>query len=114
MNLLDTGIIIDIMENNNYAPAIISPITLLEVLRGIDDKKRPIAKQLLEESFTVLNLDNNIIEAYCKIYSKLKQEGNLLPDADLLIAATAIAHDLTLETKDTHFLRLKSLGLKLA
>jgi tRNA(fMet)-specific endonuclease VapC len=108
MNLLDTGIVIDIMENNNYAPAIISPITLLEVLRGIEDKKRLIAKQLLEESFTVLNL------AYCKIYCKLKQEGNLLPDADLLIAATAIAHDLTLETKDAHFARLKSLGLKLA
>lgn len=115
MNLLDTGIIIDIMENNNYSPAaIISPITLLEILRGIDDKKRHIAKQLLEESFTVLNLDNSIIEAYCKIYRKLKQEGNLLPDADLLIAATAIAHDLTLETKDAHFARLKSLGLKLA
>jgi tRNA(fMet)-specific endonuclease VapC len=114
MNLLDTGIIIDIMEKNNYAPAIISPITLLEVLRGIDDKKRPIAKQLLEESFTVLNLDNSIIETYCKIYRKLKQEGIMLPDADLLIAATAIAHDLTLETKDAHFARLKSLGLKLA
>ena len=113
MNLLDTGIIIEIMENNNYVPAIISPITLLEVLRGIEDKKRPIAKQLLEESFTVLNLDNSIIETYCKIYRKLKQEGNLLPDADLLIAATAIAHDLTLETKDTLFTRLKSLGLKL-
>jgi tRNA(fMet)-specific endonuclease VapC len=114
MNLLDTGIVIDIMENNNYAPAIISPITLLEVLRGVEDKKRPIAKQLLEESFTILNLDNSIIEAYCKIYRKLKQEGNLLPDADLLIAATAIAQDLTLETKDAHFARLKSLGLKLA
>ncbi len=113
MNLLDTGIVIDIMENNNYNPALISPITLLEVLRGIDDKKRPIAKQLLEESFTVLNLDNSIIEAYCKMYRKLKQEGNLLPDADLLIAATAIAHDLTLETKDAHFQRLKPFGLKL-
>jgi Predicted nucleic acid-binding protein, contains PIN domain len=114
MNLLDTGIIIDIIENNNYSPAIISQITLLEVLRGIDDKKRPTVKQLLEESFTVLNLDNSIIETYCKIYRKLKQEGNLLPDADQLIAATAIAHDLTLETKDAHFARLKSLGLKLA
>jgi tRNA(fMet)-specific endonuclease VapC len=113
MNLLDTGVVIDIMENNNYAPALISPITLLEVLRGIEDKKRPIAKQLLEESFTVLNLDNSIIEAYCKIYRKLKREGNLLPDADLLIASTAIAHNLTLETKDAYFVRLKPLGLKL-
>ena len=36
-----------------------------------------------------------------------------MPDADLLIAATAIAHDLILETKDAHFLRLKVLDLKL-
>ncbi len=85
----------------------------MEVLRGIADKKRLQIRQLLEESFSVLNLDNSIIEAYCRIYRKLKEEGNLLPDADLLIAATAIAHDLILETKDAHFLRLKTLGLKL-
>ncbi len=113
MILLDTGIVIDIMQSNSYMQAFISPITLLEILRGIEDKKRAIVKQLLEESFTVLNLDNSIIEAYCKIYRKLKADGNLLPDADLLIAATAITHDLILKTKDTHFLRLKSLGLKM-
>jgi tRNA(fMet)-specific endonuclease VapC len=111
--LIDTGIVIDIMQSNSYRPAFISPITLLEILRGIDDKKRHTAKQLLEESFTVLNLDNSIIEAYCKIYRKLKADGTLLPDADLLIAATAIAYDLTLQTKDMHFQRLKHLGLKI-
>jgi predicted nucleic acid-binding protein len=37
----------------------------------------------------------------------------LLPDADLLIAATAIANDLVLETNDSHFSRLKPFGLKL-
>jgi tRNA(fMet)-specific endonuclease VapC len=114
MNLLDTGVVIDIMENNNYVPALISPITLLEVLRGVEDNKRHTVKQLLEESFSILNLDNIIIETYCKIYRKLKAEGNLLPDADLLIGATAIAHGLILETNDAHFLRLKPLGLKLA
>jgi predicted nucleic acid-binding protein len=79
---------------------------------GIDDREDQDV--VIGRSFRVLNLDNSIIEAYCKIYRKLKQEGNLLPDADLLIAATALAHDLTLETKDTHFARLRSLGLKLA
>ncbi len=85
----------------------------MEVLRGIEDKKSLQIRQLLEESFSVLNLDNSIIEAYCRIYRKLKEEGNLLPDADLIIAATAIAHDLILETKDVHFLRLKAIGLRL-
>jgi len=113
MNLLDTGIVIDFMETNNYVAGIISSITVIEVLRGIEDKKRLPAKQLLEESFSVLNLDDSIIEAYCQIYRRLKEKGSLLPDADLLIAATALAHDLTLETKDEHFLRLKHLGLRL-
>ena len=67
----------------------------------------------MEESFIVINIDNGIIEAYCKIYRRLKEEGHLLPDADLIIAATAIAHDLILETKDAHFLRLKALGLNI-
>ena len=40
MNLLDTGILIDNLERDNYAPAIISSITLMEVLRGFEDKKR--------------------------------------------------------------------------
>ena len=101
------------MKSDNYGRALISSITLLEVLRGIEDKRRQQIRQLLEESYSILNLNNSIIEAYCKIYRKLKEEGNLLPDADLIIAATAIAHDLTLETKDAHFLRLKALGLKL-
>jgi tRNA(fMet)-specific endonuclease VapC len=113
MSLLDTSVVIDNLAKGNYSPAIISPITLMEVLRGFEDKKRVMIEQLLIESFSVLNIDKNTIEAYCRIYRRLKQEGNLLPDADLIIAATAIAHDLTLETNDEHFQRLKALGLKL-
>jgi predicted nucleic acid-binding protein len=112
MNLLDTGIVIDIIEKTDSS-GIISQITLFEVLRGIDNEKRLAVKRLLEESFIVLNLDDNIIETYCKLYRKLKAEGKLLPDADLVIAASAIAHDLVLETRDAHFLRLRTLGLKL-
>ncbi len=113
MSLLDTSVVIDNLAKGNYSPAIISSITLMEVLRGFEDKKRAMIEQLLIESFSVLNIDRNTIEAYCKIYRRLKQEGNLLPDADLIIAATAIAHDLVLETEDNHFSRLKPFGLKL-
>jgi predicted nucleic acid-binding protein len=113
MNLIDTGIVIEIMGKNEYIPAAISTITFIEVLRGVDDKKRLAVRQLLEESFSVLNIDNSTVEAYCIIYRSLKKKGTLLPDADLLIAATAIAHELTLETNDAHFQRLKAFGLKL-
>lgn len=112
MNLLDTGIIIEMLKQKRYSPGAISPLALIEVLRGIESKKRIRVKHLLEESFSVVNLDNSTIETYCDIYCKLKKEGNPLSDADLLIAALAMAHNLTLETNDEHFQRLKPLGLK--
>jgi len=113
LNLLDTGIIIEMLKQKRYIPGVISPLTLIEVLRGVESKKRKRVKQLLEESFSVINIDNAIIETYCDIYGALKKEGNSLPDADLLIASSAIAHNLILDTNDEHFKRLKILGLKL-
>ncbi len=112
MNLLDTGVVIDNFAEDNYSSAAISTITLLEILRGLDEKKRASTNRLLRESYVVVNLDDDVIEVYCRLYRALKDSGNLLPDADLLIAATAIARGLTLETKDEHFQRLKTLGLK--
>ncbi|KXA93708.1 twitching motility protein PilT, partial [candidate division MSBL1 archaeon SCGC-AAA259E22] len=37
----------------------------------------------------------------------LKEEGETLPDADLLVASTAIAYDLVLKSGDGHFERLE-------
>jgi predicted nucleic acid-binding protein len=113
MSLLDTGIIIEMIKEKKHGAGVISFVTLIEILRGIETKKRPKVKELLEESFNLLNIDNKTIETYCTLYDKLKKEGILIPDADLLVAATAIAYNLALETKDEHFQRLKPLGLKL-
>jgi tRNA(fMet)-specific endonuclease VapC len=113
MNLLDTDIILEMIKEKKHATGAISTITLIEILRGIETKKRPKVKELLEESFNPLNIDNKTIETYCTLYCKLREAGTLIPDADLLIAATAIAYNMELETKDEHFQRLKPLGLKL-
>jgi predicted nucleic acid-binding protein len=113
MNLLDTGVIIEMIRSKKFRPGIISVITVIEVLRGIEDKKRQRIRVLLEESFSLLNLDNSTIETYCTIYQRLKEGGDLLPDADLLIASTAIAYDLPLETNDRHFQRLEKMGLRI-
>jgi len=113
MNLLDTDTLIEMIKTKKHQPGAISPITLIETLRGIETKKRPNIKELLEESFTLLNIDNKTIETYCTLYQKLRTDGSLIPDADLIIAATAIAHNLVLQTNDQHFQRLKPLGLQL-
>jgi len=114
MNLLDTDIVIELLRERRHEVGAISIITLIEVLRGLETKKRHRVKELLEESFTIFDLDNEVIETYCTLFHKLRENGASLPDADLLIAATAMSHDITLKTKDEHFERLKKLGLKLA
>jgi len=51
-------------------------------------------------------LDTNIITAF------LKKDGNLIEDADILMAAIAIVEDMVLITNNTsHFTRVKGLRL---
>ncbi len=114
MNLLDTDIILGLLRERRHEMGAISIITLIEILRGLEDGKRVKVKGLLEESFSVESLDNKTIETYCSLYRKLKKEGVLIPDADLLIAATAMSRNMTLKTHDEHFRRLVEFGLKLA
>ncbi|KPV63619.1 MAG: tRNA(fMet)-specific endonuclease VapC [Candidatus Bathyarchaeota archaeon BA2] len=113
MNLLDTDIILEMLRERRHEVGAISIITLIEILRGLEARKRAKVKELLEESFNVQGLDNEIIEAYCDLYRKLREEGISIPDADLLIVATAISRNTTLKTGDEHFERLRELGLKL-
>lgn len=114
MILFDTDILIDMIKEGRYEAGAIPIITLIEFLRGISKpEKRAKSKELLEQSFTILNLDNEVIRTYCNLYQKLRDEGKLIPDADLLIAATAISHNMTLKTRDKHFKELKGIGLKL-
>lgn len=112
MNLLDTDAIIELLRKKTYEAGYISIITLIEVLRGVQDETRMEVKKLLEESFDVTSLDNKAIITYCTLYQKLREKGETIPDADLLVAATAISSNLHLKTGDKHFERLKPLGLR--
>jgi tRNA(fMet)-specific endonuclease VapC len=113
MNLLDTDAVIRLMRERRYEAGAISVVTLIEVLRGIEEERRAEVKGLLEQSFDLLNLNNEIITNYCTLYHKLRESGETIPDADLIIAATAISHDLPLKTENNHFERLKNIGLQL-
>ena len=113
MNLIDTDKLIADIQLSATHPGDISIITLLEILRGIDDEKRPIIKKLLEQHYRVHGIENDVVLVTCSIYNQLKQDGEIIPDADLIIAATAISKNLTLVTGDHHFQRLTKYGLKL-
>ena len=113
MNLLDTDTILELLRERRHEVGAISIITLIEILRGLEAGKRAKVKELLEESFNVQGLDDEIVETYCSLYRRLRKEGVSIPDADLLIAATAVSRNMTLKTGDEHFERLRELGLKL-
>ncbi|MCC6054195.1 MAG: type II toxin-antitoxin system VapC family toxin [Thermosphaera sp.] len=113
MKLLDTSIVIEQLKTGMYRHGAISFITLIEILRGVPVEKREAVKKHLEKSYTIIHLNNEIILEYCEIYDKLRKTGEILNDADLLIAATAIASNLTLVSRDKDFERLLKHGLKL-
>ena len=77
----------------------------------IPEEKRSGVKDLLKESFDLLSLDNDTVLVYCTLYQALKDRGESIPDADLLIAAAAISRGIPLKTGDQHFERLKEYGL---
>lgn len=59
----------------------------------------------------VLPLTDEVIVRAADIYAQLYQQGQLISDADILIAATALVHGLTLVTENVdHFSRITALN----
>jgi predicted nucleic acid-binding protein len=75
-------------------------------------ERREAVKKHLEKSYTIIHLNNEIILKYCELYDKLRETSEILNDADLLIAATAVASNLTLVSRDKDFERSLEHGLK--
>jgi tRNA(fMet)-specific endonuclease VapC len=62
--------------------------------------------------YNVLNLSDEIMERFAEIRAFLRRRGQLIADFDLLIAATAMHHDLTLLTFNLrHFQRIPDLKI---
>jgi len=112
--MLDTSIVIDALRGSTcYEPGKVSALPVVEVLRGIPEEKRAAAKALLEEAYSVVGITNNVMLDYCRLYDSSKEDGCLLPDADLIIAASALAEGEPILTKDDAFRHLEKYGLRL-
>lgn len=63
--------------------------------------------------FTVLPINDETMRHFGRLRAMLRQGGNLIPDFDLLIAATAIENGLVLLTRNRrHFERIPGLELQ--
>lgn len=116
--MIDTSVLIELYKAKkleHYAGSAISIVTLFEFVRGVrSERKRVAVLKRLEKLFKVELLDNVIILTASKIYRHLKNNGELIDDADMLIGATAIARGYQVWTKNTrHFERLRDFGVRL-
>jgi len=127
MYLLDTDTIIYILKGNASVqknllfhindPIKTSVITLMELYYGAYKSQKVtgnLAKiKTLEQSVEIITLGVASAEVFGMLKSQLEKTGLRLDDFDLIIAACALAHNLTLVTNnEKHFQRIE--GLKLA
>ncbi len=61
----------------------------------------------------IVPLDKTALDIASELHVDLRRKGQLIEDADLLMAAIALAHDLTLLTANVrHFVRIESLRIE--
>lgn len=94
----------------------ISVITLAELRYGAECSAQPTASHQAIDDFvsgvTVLDLGPESAMRFGAIKAHLRRNGNLIEDFDLLLAATALSHKMTLVTNNTsHFQRVPQITL---
>lgn len=93
-----------------------SIITRYELLRGLKAKHartQEAAFTLLCQASLILPLTDQVVDRAATLYGHLHRQGALLPDADLLIAATALEAQRTLVTNNlAHFQRIPNLVIE--
>ncbi len=96
----------------------ISVITLAELKFGVANSaeiKKENNQKTLDNflgSMEVIPLEN-CLDMFAEIKTKLKKSGNMIDNFDLLIASTALTHEMVLVTRNIkHFQRIENLQLE--
>jgi tRNA(fMet)-specific endonuclease VapC len=94
----------------------ISVITMAEVLEGVYYSRKPSESQRgfddFLEDIPVLEVNEKIAKNFGMERGRLRKNGKIIGDFDILIAATCIANDLTLLTNNLrHFERIEGLPI---
>lgn len=124
--LIDTNIIIDylkgipqtvsFLQKTNLSGFAVSVISVGEILEGLVGQPREELRRRELEDFLaaqrIIDIDKEAAEIFAKIRADLRSKGKLIDNFDILIAATALKHSLTLMTKDKDFERIEDLQLK--
>ncbi len=122
-NILDTNVIIRLMNGNESIRSAIYettnihiPVVVIgELLFGAEkSQKRDLnRKNYLDfcAPYPVLDVTQKVADKYGKIKKELQEHGNVMPENDMWIAATAMANNMTVITQDKHFEYIQGLPL---
>jgi tRNA(fMet)-specific endonuclease VapC len=127
--MLDTDILSEVMRGRNpvvqeralaylaeYQRLSFSLITRYEILRGLRAEhttRQILAFDALCRASDVLPLTEPIAVRAAEIYANFRQQGQIISDADILIAATALTYGLMLVTTNVvHFARVGGLRVE--
>jgi predicted nucleic acid-binding protein len=105
--------LLDQLRDEGLAVSIVSYGELFEGALGAPDPATELARfRRFLARLALLPLNDSIMERFARLRAELCRPGQLIPDLDLLIAATAMHHDLTLLTRNVrHFARIPKLKL---
>jgi tRNA(fMet)-specific endonuclease VapC len=94
----------------------LSIITRYEILRGLKAKNATTQIQTFDRLCTtcrILPVTEEVVVTAAEIYAALKQRGEPIGDADILIGASALAHGLAVVTNnEDHFRRIPGLHVE--
>ena len=127
MYLLDTDILIyslkahkivqQNLQHHLHDPINISAVTLLELYYGAY-KSQMVANNLakiktIENALEVIPVNREMVEIFGVLKSHLEKGGKPLDDFDLILAATAMSHNLIIVTNhEKHFGRIDGLKME--
>lgn len=127
MYLLDSDYLINFLKGKKTTVEVIaklrrqnkklytSIICVGEVLEGFDilkNKEKILIFEKLLETLQILEINRKVINHFALTRGKLRKEGKLIDNFDLLIASTCLAYDLILLTKNiAHFQRIPNLKI---
>lgn len=123
MVCLDTSVIIDILKGDEAIRKIIdshkesgdfttTTITEYELLKSKDKLRKEIAEKFIG-ALEIYSFDSLSARIASKIYEKLRIEGKMINENDILIASIAMANRELLLTRDKNFSSIENENIRI-
>lgn len=103
--------VLDLIESYSAKePIALTVISEYEILRGTNEKNASLVSDLLNH-FVIYDFEARAVTEVVKAYKKLKMNGKMVNELDLLIVGIVAANNETLITRDRDFLNFESTNI---